>query len=534
MPVPNRFLLVLATASVLSGPAAASTLHPPQFPSDAVIQRVLDERVEAGGAVGLVVGLLEMDGTTRVFTAGSAGDGAHPLGPTSVFQIGSISKVLTGTLLADMVRRGEASLNDPVADYLPEGLSGGTRATLADLATHRAGLPHDPDDLPVTDLSDGLSAEDDERRILHSRALSEDRAFVVALPRSYHERAHEARDYPVLYILDAERHFRSSSAVVDHMAGEGEVIPEMIVVGVYGQGSRARDLTPTHSRIGSTGVARKHLEVSGGADAFLTFLRHELIPEIDRRYRTRPYRVLAGHSLGGLFALHTLTRAPELFDAFLAVDPSLWWDDEVVVDQARTALDRGELDHTALFLASTNTRTPSLPGWETHDDAIGRFAAVVEDHAPRGVRFSHRTFAEEGHASVPLPAVQAGLRHVFDGYWISDAELMGDARAVLQRYRALSDRIGTDLRPREERVQRVAGRLVESGNADAALGLLKLNVWLHPGSFLATRRLAQAFARRGESERAVRHFERALALAPGDPSSLEGLRAARRFLHPRR
>lgn len=368
----------------------------------------------------------------------------------------------------------------------------------------------------------------DERRTIRSEALSEDRAFVVALPRSYHDRGNEARDYPVLFVLDAEWHFRSVSAVVDHMSSEGDVIPEMIVVGVYAQGHRARDMTPTYSLVGSTGVEKRHLEESGGADAFLTFLRHELIPEIDRQYRTRPYRVLAGHSLGGLFAVHTLTRAPEAFGAYLAIDPSLWWDDEVMVGRAREAFDRANLDHTALFLARANTRAPGLPDWETHFDAIGRFAELVASRAPAGLRYADRTFDEDGHASVPLPAVQAGLRHVFDGYWISDAELIGEPRAVLARYRALSERVGTDLRPREEMVQRVAGWLVESGDADAALDLLKLNVWLHPSSFLATRRLAEMLAGRGESESAARHFERALVLEPGDPRALEGLRAARR------
>lgn len=144
-----RCLLVLAAACALPSLAGASTLATLQFPSDAVVQRILEERLESGGAMGVVVGLLDEDGTTRVFQAGVGGAGADPLGAASLFRIGSLSNVITGTLLADMAHRGEALPDDPVAWYLPEGFTLAWRhdgsTTLADLATHRSGLPLDAD-----------------------------------------------------------------------------------------------------------------------------------------------------------------------------------------------------------------------------------------------------------------------------------------------------------------------------------------------------------------------------------------------------
>jgi CubicO group peptidase (beta-lactamase class C family) len=137
------------------------------FPQDSVIQAMIDERVGRVGAVGVVVGVLEADGTIRTFEAGSAGAGRAPLGPLSVFEIGSLTKVFTGTLLADMVRRGEGRLEDPVAKYLPETVivpaRNGSEIRLVDLGTHRSGLPRMPSNFrpadpnnPYADYTPGL------------------------------------------------------------------------------------------------------------------------------------------------------------------------------------------------------------------------------------------------------------------------------------------------------------------------------------------------------------------------------------------
>ncbi len=110
--------------------------------------------VEDGASPGVVLGLLEADGSTRVLAQGEPGPGVDaPLGPGSVFEIGSVTKVFTGTLLADMVARGDVALDDPVARHLPRDVSvparGGREITLLDLATHTSGLPGAPDHQPA-------------------------------------------------------------------------------------------------------------------------------------------------------------------------------------------------------------------------------------------------------------------------------------------------------------------------------------------------------------------------------------------------
>jgi CubicO group peptidase (beta-lactamase class C family) len=140
------------TAAAPSGAPPAGERQPVRsgafFPPDEAVRAFVRPYIEKRQARGIVIGLVEPDGSRRVLTFGEAGEGARPLAARSVFEIGSITKTFTGTVLADMVRRGEVRLDDPVANYLPAGVRvpslGGRRITLLDLATHRSGLPRLP------------------------------------------------------------------------------------------------------------------------------------------------------------------------------------------------------------------------------------------------------------------------------------------------------------------------------------------------------------------------------------------------------
>lgn len=155
-----RHLGILAALSVgmvsepvLSAGPTRSAVSPEQhhkdaFPADKELQALLKWLVEQEEAKGIVLGLLEPNGTRRIVYHGDAGQTARPLSSRTTFEIGSITKTFVGAILADMVRRGEVSLDDPVSKYLPEGVIVPSRnsriITLLDLATHRSGLPSLP------------------------------------------------------------------------------------------------------------------------------------------------------------------------------------------------------------------------------------------------------------------------------------------------------------------------------------------------------------------------------------------------------
>jgi len=148
-------LLVLSALS--SAPAAAQQPAPHSFPSDSAVLAIIRQRVEEKRAAGIVVGLLEPDGRTRVVAYGDAGRSQPPLDGNSVFEIGSITKVFTGTVLAQLVNEGRVKLDDPVQMYLPPGVKvpsrNGKAITLGTLSSQNSGLPRMPGNFHPADAS---------------------------------------------------------------------------------------------------------------------------------------------------------------------------------------------------------------------------------------------------------------------------------------------------------------------------------------------------------------------------------------------
>lgn len=155
---PVRIATLAVTACFAPPWCDAAAQDPGWFPSDSTVRAILAEAVAAGTSRGLVVGLLDADGSRRVIAYGDPGSDALPLDAESVFEIGSMTKVFTGIVLADMSRRGEVDLNDPVADHLPPDvrvpIRDGGAITLLDLATHHSGLPTNPGNLAPSDPRD--------------------------------------------------------------------------------------------------------------------------------------------------------------------------------------------------------------------------------------------------------------------------------------------------------------------------------------------------------------------------------------------
>jgi CubicO group peptidase (beta-lactamase class C family) len=142
-----RTVLLSLLVSVFTAPAFAQSA----FPSDADMLAMIKARVDEGRAAGIVLGVMDADGMARVVAYGDAGPGAEPLSKNSVFEIGSVTKTFTATLLADMAQKGEVKLDGPAQAYAPAGLTlparNGKEITLTNLSEQNSGLPRLPGNL---------------------------------------------------------------------------------------------------------------------------------------------------------------------------------------------------------------------------------------------------------------------------------------------------------------------------------------------------------------------------------------------------
>ena len=302
-------------------------------------------------------------------------------------------------------------------------------------------------------------------------------------------------------------------------------VPELIVVAVPNT-NRTRDLTPTHSTVGGDGEESPFLEASGGGDAFLDFLRNELIPHVEARYRTKPYRILVGHSFGGLLALHAFLEAPDVFQGYVAIDPSLWWDDEVLVQRIR---ERGHVDgdrpRTVYISLANNREEPDVPSFmETAGNAFARhLGALAGPH----LRSTHTYFGAEDHGSVPLISLYHGLTFLFEGYKPSLVDVRERPSSLVTHFERVSSRLGVDLPPPERYINGIAYAMLSNDEVETALELFRLNVSMYPMSYNVYHRLASAHARNGDTQLAIENYEESLLLHPDNENAKEELEKLR-------
>jgi predicted alpha/beta superfamily hydrolase len=246
-----------------------------------------------------------------------------------------------------------------------------------------------------------------QQKTMSSASLGEQREYLVHLPESY---AHAPNQrYPVIYVLDGSSQDIHTAASAALMARIG-VIPEVIVVGipnVSGEG-RQRDYTPPGMR---QDVDDKD-SPEGRADKFLAFMRSELIPEIDKNYRTTSSRILAGNSRGGLFVVYALTADPTLFETYFANSPAMWRDNDEMVERFDRFLQTNRSVKGTLFLSLGSDENDKMKA------AFDSTTAVLQRDAPATLRW-HSQFTEGAvHGNNAELATPVALRWAFDSTWV--------------------------------------------------------------------------------------------------------------------
>ncbi len=355
---------------------------------------------------------------------------------------------------------------------------------------------------------------------LWSGTLEENRPYLVYTPPSYGDTTAAPQRYPVLYLLDGDAHFHSVSGLLQ-ILGTGVngtyAVPEMILVAIPNT-DRTRDLTPTHTDIGFDGEPAPALESSGGGPAFLTFLKDELIPHIDSEYRTMPYRVFVGHSLGGIMALDALYTIPETFNAYVAIDPSLWWDNRVLLLKARDYFSSADLSRKTLYVAQANTNNPADTARNLHFESITQFNEIMRAYDRSGVRYGFRYYDRDDHGSVPMIAEYDALRFIFDGYGAPLQQIMEEPARLTEHFRTVSDKLGEDFQPSEGMV-RLLSQVAFQVDTAKALAFGEIRTDLYPESWRARDFLGDLWAAKGDTEKARTYYQQALRLG-GDPAAL--------------
>jgi predicted alpha/beta superfamily hydrolase len=233
---------------------------------------------------------------------------------------------------------------------------------------------------------------------LPSKVLNETRRINVYLPPGYTESPDKR--FPVLYMPDGglAEDFLHIAGLVQVCVGNATMRP-FVLVGIENT-QRRRDLSgPTQNE-----EDKKIAPRVGGSATFRKFLRDELMPDVKARYRTTDETAIVGVSLAGLFVIETFLLEPDLFETYVAIDPSLWWNDGALVKLAPERLRAQARQSKALWFTSSG---------EERGDGTERFAAAVQANAAPGLKWHFEPMPQEKHSTIYHPAAIAAFRTVF-------------------------------------------------------------------------------------------------------------------------
>ena len=348
---------------------------------------------------------------------------------------------------------------------------------------------------------------------IHSKILKQDRKVYIYAPAGS---ANEA--LPVLYLMDGEIHSSLVSSEVEYLSNAYSVVPRMIVVatGNYNY-DRMHDLTPTHFTSGTGADTGKNAatNTTGGGEQFLQFLGSEVMPYVEKTYKTAPYKVFSGHSLGGLMTVHCLVTHPDMFNAYIAISPSVWAADGLEVKRAAEVFAKAPPKNKILFVSDAS-EGPMFHGYVMSLDSVIKKVS--------GLSYKYISYPDETHGTEPVKAEYDGLKFVFSGWQLPPT----DTTTVMVKdfYAQLSAKIGYTLLPSENTVNDLGYALMSKPKeVDEAIAMLTMNVVNYPASSNAYDSLGDAYAKKGDTAKTIANYKKALQLKPGAVETAQKLKA---------
>lgn len=364
---------------------------------------------------------------------------------------------------------------------------------------------------------------------LQSKILGEQRKIWVYLPNGDGANdLYSSQKYPVVYLLDGDAHFYSVVGMIQQLSqvNGNTVLPEMIAVGIPNT-DRTRDLTPTHMDFAPNLNDSAFVRTSGGGENFIAFIEKELMPFVESKYPTTPYKLLIGHSLGGLIVMQTLVHHTQLFNSYICIDPSMRWDNQKLLNEAKMFLKDTKLEGKSFYLGFANTMNEGMDikqvvkdtAMDTeHIRSILELQTVFEKNNHNGLHYKGRYYNDDDHGSVPLIAEYDALRWIFqwhafkgiDRIFSSSSEMTSEE--IQDHYKEVSKHFGYEVLPPEMLINGIGYFLLLKKMPEKASVFFELNIMNYPNSSNVYDSYGDYFLAVGDKTKAIEQFEKAIAI----------------------
>jgi len=350
---------------------------------------------------------------------------------------------------------------------------------------------------------------------IESKILNQERTYIVNLPDSYKSESTQA--YPVIVIIDGGYYFNLFTGIIGEMTNN-EQVPEMIIIGLS-KVDRVKDYTPTNSIISLNGNKdENYLKTSGESTLFLDFIEKELLVEIDNKYRTNSFKIMVGQSFGGLLAATSYLSSRALFDGYIAIDPSFWWDNQYVVREIDN-LSVEKIENNYFYLSSAD-KYENFSG-ATHIFELNRNShdSFYSKLMSKGISYSKikiQYFEEENHNTSPLLSLYNGLKFIYKDYFLMDIQ----TKSIDQIKAYYKKTYGGKFLPPESIINNLAySHLRNEDNRKFAIHFFNLNASNYPNSFNAFDSLGEAYLLVNDKNKALENYEKSLRLNPNNENA---------------
>ncbi|WP_316633008.1 alpha/beta hydrolase-fold protein [uncultured Flavobacterium sp.] len=244
---------------------------------------------------------------------------------------------------------------------------------------------------------------------IQSKELGEKRILNIYLPEGY--KAEEATKYPVIYLLDgsADEDFIHISGLVQFNSFEWiNQVPKSIVVGIATV-DRRRDFT-FQTTIEND---KKRFPTTGHSEKFIAFIEKELQPFIDKKYKTSSSKTIIGQSLGGLLETEILLKKPTLFNKYVIVSPSIWWNNGSILNQDSEIFKDNFNQQTEIYIAvGKEGLTPTEIPRVMEVDA-NLLAEKIKASKSKNIKVYFDYFPAENHGTILHPAVSNSFKFFY-------------------------------------------------------------------------------------------------------------------------
>lgn len=362
---------------------------------------------------------------------------------------------------------------------------------------------------------------------IHSEILNEKRKIWVYVPKGDDLDIYTPQRYPVVYLLDGDGHFFSVAGMIRQLStiNGNTICPKMIVVGIPNT-NRTRDLTPSKAEPNPALFLDKRMAAnSGGGENFMSFIEKELMPHIEANYPTEPYRMLIGHSLGGLTVMNTFFEHNKLFNAYVALDPSMSWNNQRLLKAMKEKSIGESYKGSSLYLGIANTLEEGMDTLAAKKDETFptfhiRSILELNTYLKRNSHINYRGkyYENDTHGSVPLIATYDALRFLFDFYSFKMGMMdmvnpeSNFAAKIENHYERVSEKMGYPKKPDESYMNNMGYQFLQMGQKEKSEQLFKLNIAYYPNSFNVYDSMGDYYLRTENKEDAIVNFKKALSI----------------------